>query len=128
MTTKQVTKETKVCDVCGSDNNSVLEVIECKRCVVAVWTHCLLCGRDYCFDCAKDHVVDYKHGVHFSGGGDGTYCLSCDASLARSGTSKLHTAYLKIKQLRAEEAGWYRDFKERTDIAEKRVKDLFSHE
>ena len=109
MTTKQVTKETKVCDVCASDKN--------------VWTTCLICGRDYCYNCRKDHTVTYPEGVHFSGR-DGDYCLSCDTNLLKSGTDRLHTAYLKVKQLRAEETGWYQDFKTRVDAAEKKLKEL----
>ena len=110
MTTKQITKETKVCDVCGTDEH--------------VYTACVRCGRDYCYECSKSHVVQYHHGVHFSGSGDGDYCLVCDCILAKSGKDKLHTAYLKIRQLRAEESGWYADFKIRGDAAEEEIRKL----
>lgn len=97
------------CDICATDKN--------------VYRRCLNCCQDMCFDCFKIHGVKYSHSVNFSGSDDGEYCLKCDIALSKSG-DELHSAYLKVAALRAEEDGWYADFKERCKMAESRIKEL----
>ena len=107
---RDVLKTASFCDACGKEYPYPQK---CKR-----------CGKEFCFDCNKVCGVDYRHGVHFSGSGDGYYCTECDIGLKRSGSDKLHSAYLKIKTLRHEEKLFWEDFKERTEIAEAEIKRL----
>lgn len=103
--------ERLICDVC--ETNGAYESDACLR-----------CGKAFCYECQKTHAREYKHGVHFSGSGDGTYCLPCDALLRKEGTDPLHRAYLLVDALRMEEAGFYQSFKERAAKAEKDVERL----
>lgn len=100
---KQVTIEKAFCDVCDKEASG--------------YQKCMICGKEFCYDCKELAAVEYKHGVHFSGSGDGLYCLDCDLKALRSG-DKLHAAYRKIMALRNEAAGYYVDFEKRTKKAE----------
>lgn len=97
----------------------------CDQCNAATYTtKCLLCGKEFCYECSKTYAVKYQHAVHFSGGGDGLYCVGCDAKLLKEGKDKLHGAFVLISRLRFEEAAWYEDFKSRMNAAEEALKRL----
>ena len=105
---KKVTVEQTFCDVCGKE---------------ASYSKCMGCGKDLCYECRKVEAVEYKHGVHFSGSGDGLYCLKCDKE-KREGGDKLHLAYRKIEMLRNEATGFWTEFEKRTKEAENELKRL----
>ena len=105
-----VQKEVVICDSCGTQESY------CSR--------CRNCGKDHCYNCQKTSGVSYSHGVHFSGSGDGYYCLQCDRSLRATGDNSLHSAYLAIQALRAEERRWAEDFRVRQVAVEEEVKRL----
>ncbi len=107
---KELLKTVTVCDKCGTDEN--------------VWTKCLRCGAEHCYECKETCGVEYNHAVHFQGSGDGYYCYKCDDHLKEAGDNKLHSAYLDIKRLRFEEKSWWEHFKIRQEIAEDQVKIL----
>ena len=95
------------------------EVVFCDSCQKEAYTDtCLRCGVQHCYDCRKTKGVEYKHAVHFSGSGDGYYCNQCDGILYSTGDDKLHSAYVKIKNLRKESELFYIDFDKRTKKAE----------
>ena len=109
---KQVVREEKrICDVCK---------------VKESYSHnaCLGCGKDICWECrdTRGFGVEYKHGVHVGGSGDGCYCQECDARLTAEGTDQLHIAYRVIKALREEEVKWYANFNARREVAETNLK------
>lgn len=104
--------ERVICDAC--ETNSAFE-----------WDACLHCGRVYCSECEKTQAVEYKHAIHFSGSGDGHYCVSCDAALRKTG-DLLHSAYLKIAALRHEVDGWSANFEVRRQEAEGRLQKLLT--
>ncbi len=105
---KQVTKETNVCDWCESDEG--------------VYAECLICGKHACFDHKKAHMTTTPHAVHISGGCDGCYCNTC---LAANPQDELVAAYRVIESLREEAETFYKDFKVRSDTAEKVVRSLY---
>ena len=86
---------------------------------------CLECKTDFCYGCSRTYTKEYHHGVHFSGSGDGRYCLTCDAKLAAS-RDQLYLAYKTIESLRDEEAGWAARFTKRMKEAENKVETLYS--
>lgn len=86
-------------------------------------TRCLNCGAEHCYDCRKLHGVEYVHGVHFSGSGDGYYCNKCDVLLRNNGDA-LHAAYRRIQDLRSEEKAFYEGATIRADAAEAELKRL----
>jgi hypothetical protein len=97
------------CDICGKKASG--------------YDKCIICERDFCYDCVKTETIEYKHAVHFSGSGDGQYCHACNKKAFDNG-DKLHAAYCKIASLRNEEIGWYSNFKERAEKAETALKKL----
>ena len=107
---KQLLKTVRICNKCGSDEH--------------VYERCLECGLDHCYECKKQHGIEYNHAVNFGGSDDGYYCKECNEKLLSSRDNELHLAYLKIKKLRAEEQSWYAKFKSRKEKAETRVKTL----
>lgn len=107
-TTKSV--EVDLCDLCGKE---------------AEWSSaCLHCGKVYCYDCRKLHMVEYTHAVYCSGSGDGDYCRDCDTKLKKKGTNELHSAYLAIHLLKAEQEGYYKLFEKRRAEVEGNLKRL----
>lgn len=104
------TVEQLVCDIC-------------KKNEAYTWDNCIGCGKAFCHVCAKTHAKKYTHGVHFSGGGDGVYCLECDAKL-REGKDPLHAAFVAIDLLKREGSEWYASFDLRRKAAEARLKSL----
>ena len=100
---KEVTIVKSFCDTCGKEASS--------------YSNCDHCGKELCYDCAKLELKDYKHAVSFSGSGDGSYCLACDAELIVTGNRK-HSAYRKIESLRNEAASFYADHAKRAKKAE----------
>jgi len=105
-------KEITCCDVCGKE--SYLNA-------------CMKCGIEHCYDCEKIAGKKYPHGVHFSGSGDGYYCVSCDAELTKGGTDIRHAAYRAITSLRNEGEAWGVDFNRRSKEAESRLEALGSN-
>lgn len=103
---KEILKKVCFCDACAKE--------------ASYGEKCISCGTYHCFEC-RNLGISYKHGVHFSGSGDGYYCLPCDAKLTASADNALHLAYRKITALRQEEVVWYADFKARVKEAEARV-------
>lgn len=97
------------CDSCGDD------------CGAYSSGTCLGCGKVYCYDCRKTKAVKYSHAVYFEGSGDGLYCNPCNLSMAGN---TIHSAYLEIASLKAELKRWGDDFKRRSDVAEKALRDL----
>lgn len=101
------------------------EVILCDSCDKEAYVDtCLRCGAQHCYDCRKIKGVRYIHSVYFSGSNDGYYCNECDSILYSIGDNKLHSAYVKIKNLRKESELFYDDFKKRTDEAEITLKQI----
>lgn len=107
---KTIEKEVEFCDACEAEGYT---------------TACLCCGKEFCYDCRKTNGVEYSHSVHCQGSGDGFYCTECDSKLKKSGADKLHRAYLKIQDLRAEEKRFWEEFKKKADLAEAEVQTLF---
>jgi hypothetical protein len=104
---RQVIVERTFCDICGKEASG--------------YQKCIICGKEFCYDCTKIAAIEYEHGVHFSGSGDGLYCHECDKKALENG-DKLHLAYLKIAALRNEAAGYWADFEKRTKKAEEELK------
>lgn len=106
--TKQI--EVDICDVCGKETELAYT---CRR-----------CDQIQCYECKKNHGVEYTHSVHFSGSGDGFYCKACDVKLTDYNTDPLHNAYRAVAALKLESKTYYEDFKNRQDEAEAEVKRL----
>src|SRR5262252_7482591 len=107
---KPMTRETTCCDVCGD----VIEICGTK---------CDNCGKDFCYECEKKHIVSYAHGIHVGGSGDAHWCVPCDHQLHLDADLR-HLAFETIKKLRAEGAAWHRDYHERCRAAEERVEQM----
>ena len=105
---KLVTKESTFCDKCGKNSHV---------------TTCIICGKEYCWDCSKSMGEEFKAGVHWSGSGDGYFCNECLSKPDIHNTAIL-CAYMKIRALRQEESSWYKGFNERVNIAEDELKIL----
>jgi hypothetical protein len=100
---RRVTREEYLCDFCGAEQ---------------AYSHkCLICHKDICYNCIKQHATEFPHAVHCSGSGDGLYCHTC---LQHPDTIKspLYQAYLAITTLRYEEKAWYLSFEARQTAAE----------
>lgn len=108
---RKITIDELVCDFCGKNKN--------------VYDHCLSCEKHICLDCSENVGEDFKHGVHFSGSGDGYFCNSCMAKMPER-FQPIFFAYLKIKQLRNEEGLWWKDFQNRSKEAETNLERLQS--
>lgn len=106
---KQVTVVKSFCDVCGKEASG--------------YSNCIVCGKEFCYDCKKTDAIEYTRGVHFLGSGDGLYCLKCNKKAIESG-DKLNAAYRLIMALRNEVSGFYSDFNERSKKAEKVLETL----
>ena len=106
---KIVEKEITLCDSC--EKESYLE-------------SCLRCGVEHCYDCKKLKGIEYTHGVRFSGTGDGYYCNECDSILFTKEHSELHSAYVRIKNLKTESRLFYADFDKRANTAEQTLSQL----
>jgi hypothetical protein len=102
---KKIEKEITICDVC--------QIQECDP----EDDQCLLCGKVYCYECAKTHCVYYSHSVYGGGIGDGLYCLECDRLAYETG-DKLHSLYRKIRNMKTEREDFLKDFRKRSDKAE----------
>jgi len=107
---KQVTVEKSFCDMCEKEASG--------------YSRCDCCGLDFCYECGKTELKEYKCAVHFSGSGDVSYCHACDSRLLHNG-DKRHAAYRKIASLRNEESGWYKNFEARVKQAEAELKKYF---
>ena len=106
---KIIQKEVQFCDQCGKETY-------CGA--------CLCCGIEHCYECREIHGVEYPHAIYFSGSGNGYYCKSCNAKLAKQNSDVLYNAYLAIAVLRREAERWSLDFKARSDKAESNLKQL----
>lgn len=89
----------------------------------APYSQCLGCGKDICYECKKLYAQEYSHGVNVGGSGDGVYCNECDLRLRKTG-DKLHEAYLAIRSLRDEQAGFYESLRSRQTLAEAKLASL----
>lgn len=109
---KTVQKEISVCDICGSEQEWLIQ-------------HCDNCDKAICYECRSKRgaMVEYRHGIHTGGSGDGNFCLECDDKLTKSPTP-MFAAFKAIERLRTEERAWYADFKERANAAEKHLSGL----
>ena len=106
---KIIKKEVQICDACQKETYAET---------------CLNCGVEHCWECRKEHGVEYTHALYFSGSGDGYYCNSCHNELSAKPTNKLFNAYSAIADLKQEGNKWQRDFKARSDKAEALLKEL----
>jgi len=106
---RQVMVEKAFCDVCGKEASGYQE--------------CIVCGKEFCYDCREIAAIKYNHGVCFSGSGDALYCHECDKKALENG-DKLHSAYRRIAALWNESAGYWADFEKRTKKAEEELKKL----
>ncbi len=106
---KKVIIEQSFCDICGKEASG--------------YQSCAVCGKEFCYECVKVEAVEYKHGVYFSGSGDGLYCLQCDSDASKNGDT-LHLAYRKIQALKHESIGIGKDFDLRRTEAEAILKKL----
>ena len=99
----QVMAEKRTCDLCGSSDS--------------VYHECFGCGKDICWECSRDskNAVQYYHGTHVQGSGDGYYCNECDRSLAND---PLHKSYVAIQELRDEADRFYPNWEARRRVAE----------
>ena len=104
---KTITKEVNVCDFCETTN--------------CVFSKCLCCGVDICYECRKTKAVHYDAGVFHSSGGDGVYCLKCDIT---EKSTPLHKAYVAILSLREYQRSWGADFARQQKSAEHRLLEL----
>lgn len=90
---------------------------------------CLGCGKDVCYECHKGAGIEYTHGVHFGGSGDGYYCNRCDGE-RRTRINRgeppdpLHRAYLDIHNFKLERARKYQEEKAETKRLEKALEAL----
>jgi len=103
---KILPKEVHICDGCGKEEY-------CHACIG--------CGVEYCYDCRKKLMVEYKHSVYASGTGDGDFCLKCNSTPPPKVRDLLY-AYYTIKNLKSEEDSWHKDFRKRSDMAEEILK------
>ena len=106
---KQVMVEKAFCDVCGKEASG--------------YSNCIICGKEFCYECGDKESIEYRHSTCCSGSGDGRYCLECDKNAMKSG-DKLHAAYRQILSLRNEASGFYSDYNERSKKAEETLKAL----
>lgn len=107
---KVIRKEVTLCDACGRETYIA---------------KCLGCGVEHCYDCQKQLGVEYRHGVSFSGSGDGYFCLKCDANPPEK-VRGLHSTYQIIKRLRYEADGYYQYFDETSKEAEAHLMVLYN--
>ena len=107
---KTITKEVEVCDFCGSED---------------AYYKCLECGVYMCSGCLDEKGVEYKHAVHFSGTGDGTYCKPCDKKLSQSGDDLLHFDYVILSELVIEYNNFMRRLAVKKDGIEKEIEALY---
>ena len=105
---KQVVVTKSFCDFCGEEASG--------------HRSCSVCGKEFCYDCVEKEGKTYRQGVHFSSV-DGLYCFDCDKTARETG-DKLHQAYRTVNALRREEDGFFQDFQDRKEKAEKELKDL----
>lgn len=105
---KAVQVEVAVCDFCGTEQSWGCDA-------------CLRCGKHICYECKKTKAVEYTHGVHFSGSGDGAYCVTCNAAM-EANPDQLFTAYQRIAALKAEARRFQHDFEARREAAEVALK------
>lgn len=108
---KTIKKEVLFCDVCKK------EMDYCTN-------RCLICGKEVCYDCAKEHVTTFHHAVHFSGSSDGRYCIECLSKPIPTEHIPLLNAYRNIVALRNESEAWSKDFEARGESAEATIKKL----
>jgi len=104
---KIVEKEVHFCDSCGKETYV---------------SQCLVCVAEYCWECEKKEMVEYKSGV-WSSGLDGHYCLRCNSELLVNKNNPIHELYVRIKYLRMENESWYKEFKKRADATEKELRE-----
>lgn len=103
-----------VCDFCGSEES--------------VFDFCIVCKRDVCYKCNKNNVgKEFKHGVYFSGSGDGFFCNSCMANMPLE-YQPLFNAYLEVKALRDQQEAWNEGFQKRSKEAEIRLGKLLKEQ
>ncbi len=88
---------------------------------------CLRCGKAYCYECSKACTVEYAHAVSFSGSGDGRYCVPCDTFL-QSNPQPLHSAYLRIANLRAQQKRMYDEWEATAKLAEASLRSIQAKE
>ena len=102
----------------------VQEVDCCDECNAETYVDvCLICGTEHCYDCKATHGVRYNHSVYFRGTEDGYYCNKCLAD-PKNATNETLVQYRAIENLRLEEASWYKDFTNRYEAAEAKLKEL----
>lgn len=113
MVNKEVTKIQQFCDTCEQDTWGGYDCLGG-------------CGKTGCYDCCKDQREWklYKHGVHFSGSGDGVYCTQCINRLLEK-RDPLLIAYKDIERLRNEGEVFYNDWNLRCKVAEKQAERLY---
>ena len=104
---KTVKKEVSICDECGKQG--------CLH-------ECMICGKDYCYECFKVIGIKFSHSVRCSGSGDGEYCAEC---VEKNSSDELIIAYQAIQSLRDECDAYYLQFDKRADAAKERVSLLF---
>lgn len=109
MATRSKTITVHVCHGCGKDCDYP--------------TKCGRCTEAFCYECRDKQCITYRHSVYCQGSGDVTYCLPCDAILAKK-PDALYLALLKISNIRAEAERWNKDFKERSEQAERDLQNL----
>jgi hypothetical protein len=83
------------------------------------YRRCDNCGKDAC-DKHQDAIVQFRHGVYFSGSDDGEYCVGCLEALRHEGDARLK-AFQQIQDLRDEAERWNEDFRKRATTAEAAV-------
>ena len=102
-----------------------IEATFCDQCGKQDYVQkCLGCGIEHCWECAKTHGVEYQYSLYCSGSGAGYYCNVCNEKFLRNGDNNLHTAYLKIYNLRNEEKLFNTGFQTRAKNAEGVLKKL----
>lgn len=109
MIKKELT-EVRYCDFCGS-NDSVYE-------------HCMICGKDWCYECGKKVSETLPHSCSCSGGDDGHFCKECLVNPPEK-IMPLINAYRVIQCLRKEAEHFYTSYRVRAKTAEAEVKKLY---
>ena len=107
---QQIKKVVTFCDVCSKET--------------PYGSKCKICGKDVCYECAKDNTKTFNHAVNFQGSGDGTYCNECLGKPIPPEHIDLLEAYKMIASLRAECVVWNKNFDARCKAAEAKVNEL----
>jgi hypothetical protein len=108
------------------------EIITCDFCKEGdVYTDdkCAVCKKDICHACSRNSSVGVilHTQVWFDSSRDLVVCTDCYASLSNVlDSNPLLQVCMDVSQLRSEYNAWMKDFKQRMEAAEQKVKSLMN--